>query len=99
MDNTVAIGLAKGTINAKRSKAMDMRFFWIVNRIKQKKYQVAHISGMWNLSDHFSKPLPKHKFYQFLKLIAINLDSEKTLPKLNIKTITFPKRCEKGYVV
>ena len=27
MDNSVAIGLAQGTINAKRSKAMDMRFF------------------------------------------------------------------------
>jgi hypothetical protein len=26
MDNTIAIGLALGTINAKRSKAMDMRF-------------------------------------------------------------------------
>jgi hypothetical protein len=99
MDNTVAIGLAQGTINAKRSKAMDMRFFWIVDRIKQKQFQVAHIPGMWNLSDHFTKPLPKQKFYQFLKFIAINLDSEKPLPKLNIKTITFPKRCEKGCVV
>jgi hypothetical protein len=99
MDNTVAIGLAQGTINAKRSKAMDMRFFWIVDRIKQKQFIVQHIPGMWNLADHFTKPLPKHKFYQFLEFIAVNLDSEKPLPKLQVKTVTFPKRSEKGCVV
>ena len=99
MDNTVAIGLALGTINAKRSKAMDMRFFWIVDRIKKKQFIVEHIPGMWNLADHFTKPLPKHKFYQFLEFIAVNLDSEKPLPKLQVKTVTFPKRCEKGCVV
>ncbi len=60
IDNTVAIALAQGTINAKRSKSMDMRFFWIVDRIKQKQYRVAHIPGMWNLADHFTKSLPKN---------------------------------------
>jgi hypothetical protein len=99
MDNTVAIGLALGTINAKRSKAMDMRFFWIVDRIKQKQFIVDHIPGMWNLADHFTKPLPKHKFYQFFEFIAINLDNEKPVPKLQVKTVTFPKRSEKGCVV
>jgi hypothetical protein len=55
---------------------------------------------MWNLADHFTKPLPKHKFYQFLEFfIAINLDKEMPLPKLQVKTVTFPKRCEKGCVV
>jgi hypothetical protein len=44
MDNTVAIGLALGTINAKRSKAMDMRFFWIIDRIKQKQFTVELFS-------------------------------------------------------
>jgi hypothetical protein len=92
MDNTVAIGLALGTINQKRSKAMDMRFFWIVDRIKQKQFIVQHIPGKWNLADHFTKPLPKHKFYQFMEFIAINLDKEIPLPKLQIKTVTFPKR-------
>jgi hypothetical protein len=43
MDNTVTIGLALGQINAKRSKAMDMRFFWIVDRIKQRQFTVEHI--------------------------------------------------------
>jgi hypothetical protein len=101
MDKTVAIGLAQGTINAKRSKAMDMRFFWIVDRIKQKQFIVEHIPGigMWNLADHFTKPLPKHKSYQFFEFIAINLDNEIPVPKLQVKTVTFLKRSEKGCVV
>jgi hypothetical protein len=91
MDNTVAIGLAEGNINARRSKAMDMRFFWLVDRVQKKQFKVAHISGCWNIADHFTKPLPKHKFYQFLQYLAVNLDNEALQPKLNIKTVTFRK--------
>ncbi len=29
IDNTVAIGSANDTMNKKRSKSMDMRFFWL----------------------------------------------------------------------
>jgi hypothetical protein len=35
MDNSVAIGLASGKMNAKRSKSIDMRFFWLVDRVEQ----------------------------------------------------------------
>ncbi len=34
-DNTSAIGLANDTIKQKRSKAIDMRFHWIRDRIRQ----------------------------------------------------------------
>jgi hypothetical protein len=78
---------------------MDMRFFWIVDRVKQNQFKVQHIPGMWNIADHFTKPLPKHKFYQFFEFIAINLDNEEPQPKLTMKTVTFTKRCEKGCVV
>ena len=42
MDNTVELGLASGQMNAKRSKSMDMRFFWLVDR-------VASNNSMWNM--------------------------------------------------
>jgi hypothetical protein len=54
---------------------------------------------MWNLAVHFTKPLPKQKFYQFFEFIAINLDNEKPVPELQVKTVTIPKRSEKGCVV
>jgi hypothetical protein len=34
-DNTTATGYSNGTIKQKRTKAMDMRFYWIKDRVKQ----------------------------------------------------------------
>ena len=92
MDNTVAIGLATNTINAKRSKAMDMRYFWIIDRVAQKQFIIQHIPGIWNLADHFTKPLPKHKFYQFLQYMAVNLDNEEAVLKEKPSTITIKQQ-------
>jgi hypothetical protein len=91
MDNTVAIGIATESINAKRSKSMDMRFFWIVDRIRQGQFKTLHIAGIWNLADFFTKPLPKQKFYQFLEYLVVNLDNEDPEVKLKCKTVTFLK--------
>jgi hypothetical protein len=38
VDNTVAEGLAIDTINAKRWKIMDVRFFWLRDRIKNRNF-------------------------------------------------------------
>ena len=91
MDNTVALGLAQGSLNAKRSKSMDMRLFWLVDRVKQKQFIVDHIPGIWNIADHFTKPLPKGKFYQFFPFLAVNMDNEPEPNRLKSVTITIPK--------
>ena len=91
MDNTVALGLASGTINAKRSKSMDMRFFWLIDRVAQQQFYVDHIPGQWNIADPFTKPLPKAKFYHFFTYIVINMDEEPQEPEQKSSTITYPK--------
>jgi hypothetical protein len=45
VDNTVAQGLATDTVNAKRSKSMDVRFFWLRDRIRKSQFYVKHIKG------------------------------------------------------
>ena len=92
MDNTVAIGIATNTINAKRSKAMEMRYFWIIDRVAQKQFNVQHIPGIWNIADHFTKALPKHKFYQFFQYMAVNLDNEEAISKEKPSTITIKQQ-------
>ena len=93
MDNTVAIGIATESINAKRSESMDMRFFWLVDRVRQGQFVVKHVSGQWNIADHFTKPLPKATtFLQFLYYLAINMDTETAVIPSKIQTITLPKR-------
>jgi hypothetical protein len=87
MDNTVALGIASGKMNAKRTKSMDMRFFWLVDRVKQQQFVVQHIPGAWNNADHFTKPLPKNKFYQFIPFLCANTDNEPREPQLKVSTV------------
>ena len=43
------------TIKQKRSKAMDMRFYWIVDRVLQRMFKVYWAPRSINLTDYFSK--------------------------------------------
>jgi hypothetical protein len=38
--NATATGCSNGTIKQKRTKAMDMRFYWIKERVKQGQFNV-----------------------------------------------------------
>jgi hypothetical protein len=39
-DNITATGYSNGTIKQKRTKAMDMQFYWIKERVKQGQFNV-----------------------------------------------------------
>jgi hypothetical protein len=91
IDNTVAEGLAADTINARRSKSMDVRFFWLRDRIQRGQFKVQHLAGRWNISDFFTKSLPKDKFMQFFAYLVVNLDLEVQAPRLKRITVTMAK--------
>ncbi len=92
MNNTIAL--------VKRSKSMDMRFFWLVDRVEQQQFVVSHIAGIWNIADHFKKPLPKNKFDQFFHFLVVNMDNEPKTTKQKTVTVTVSKRnVTKGSVV
>ena len=57
-DNTVATGLANDTIKPKRTKAMDMRFYWIKDRVNQGQFRIFWKPGDGNLADYFTKHHP-----------------------------------------
>jgi hypothetical protein len=54
-DNTSATGYSNGTIKQKRTKAMDMRFYWIKDSVKQGQFNVYRGPGFQNLADYFTK--------------------------------------------
>ena len=54
-DNQCAKGIATETVKQKRSKAMDMRFYWIRDRINQGQFKVIWRRGLTNLADYFTK--------------------------------------------
>ena len=42
-------------IQHKRSKETDMRFYWVIDRVKQKHLDVFWKAGVRNLGDYFAK--------------------------------------------
>jgi hypothetical protein len=54
-NNTTATGYNNGTIKQKRTKAMDMRFYWIKDWVKQGQFKIYWRPGYQNLADYFTK--------------------------------------------
>jgi len=67
-DNSTANGFLNERIKAKRTKAIDMRFFWPVDRMHQNQFTIYWKPGITNLGDYHSKHHPsshhqKMRFY------------------------------------
>jgi hypothetical protein len=54
-DNTTSTGYINGTIKQKRTWSMDMRFYWVKDRVKQGLFHVCWGPGYQNLGDYFTK--------------------------------------------
>jgi Reverse transcriptase (RNA-dependent DNA polymerase) len=57
-DNSTAEGILNCTIKQKRSQAIDMRYYWLQDRIQQKQFQVHWKPGPENFADYFTKHFP-----------------------------------------
>jgi hypothetical protein len=54
-DNSTAFGILNETIQKKRSKAMDMRYHWLTDRVRQKQFDIYWRAGRKNLGDYHTK--------------------------------------------
>ena len=50
-DNTTAIGISTDSVKQKRSKAMDMRFYWTRDRVRQGQFHIYWKPGKYNKAD------------------------------------------------
>ena len=57
-DNSCAVGIANDEVKQKRSKAIDMRYHWIRDQVRQQKFTVVWEKGSTNLADYFTKAHP-----------------------------------------
>ena len=53
--NTFAVGFSNGTVEQKRSKAIDMQFYWIWDRSKKGQFIIYWWPGTQNLGDYHTK--------------------------------------------
>ena len=54
-DNSFASGFANKQIKQRRSKAIDMRFYWTQDRVDQGQFKIYWAKGTDNLADYFTK--------------------------------------------
>ncbi len=57
-DNSTAYGIVNLSIRQRRSRAMDMRFYWVRDRVRQNHFLVYWKPGRENLGDYFTKHHP-----------------------------------------
>ena len=54
-DNNTAEGIIKGTLKQKRSKSIDMRFYWLKDQQEQGQFDICWEPGKINLADYTTK--------------------------------------------
>jgi hypothetical protein len=54
-DYATAAGIANNSIKKQRSRAMEMRFFWVADQVQRKLFDVHWYPGKENLADYFTK--------------------------------------------
>ena len=57
-DNLTACGILNKTCKQTRSKAIDMNYYWVRDRISQKQFNLIWKKGSENLADYFTKHHP-----------------------------------------
>ena len=81
LDNTTAFGILTKQLIPKRSKAIDMRFFWLRDRVNQNQFHLYWNKGDDNLADYFTKQHSAQHHKQMRKiLMASYLVGSITLP-------------------
>ena len=82
-DNAAAVNVLNTVIPPKRSRSMDMRFFWTVCRIQQGQFKLIWLPGAVNLADYFTKTHPTAHYKAirstFIQDPLLSLDKQRIL--------------------
>jgi hypothetical protein len=54
-DNATAVGNANNTVKRQRSRSMEMRYFWVCDKVAQDAYNIKWHPGQENLANYQSK--------------------------------------------
>jgi hypothetical protein len=78
-DNSTAFGILNETIKQKRLKAMDMRYHWLADRVRQTQFDVYWRPGRENIGDYHTKHHPEQHHKDMRGLILHQADSLQVL--------------------
>ena len=84
-DNECGEGIINNTVKQRRSKSLDMRFYWVKCRIAQEKFKLLWRSGLENIADYFTN-------------LHAQVHHKKTRPIYVTNSLT-PRGCNKGVFI
>lgn len=83
-DNSTAVGLANDTVKIAKTKAIDMRYHWLRDRVRQGQFRVEWVSKHKNIADFFTKALPVHVHQSTARwLVRIPTTNPKRIARTN----------------
>jgi hypothetical protein len=81
-DNSTAAGIMNRKVKQQRSKAMDMRFYWVQDRVDQKQFRIYWAPGRTNLADFPTKHHPPTHHRMMRPVMLGQLDALKAFERL-----------------
>jgi len=69
--NRSAMELAKNPVNHERIQHIDVRFHFIREHMKKGSVELVHVASQDQVTDIFTKPLPKVLFEKYKKMIGM----------------------------
>ena len=73
VDNETAIGFIKSTMKQKRTKGIDMRFYWVIESVNQNQFMSYWRPGANNVGDYVSKHHPPAHYQTMRPKTFVNL--------------------------
>jgi hypothetical protein len=74
-DISTAYGILNETIKQKRSKSMDMKYYWLQDRVRQKQFDVYWCPGKGNLGDYHTKHHPAQHHQDMIPILLHQANS------------------------
>jgi hypothetical protein len=86
-DNSTAQGIANDTIKQRRSKAIDMRYYWVRDRVAQQHFVIMWAPGKTNLGDYHTKHHSARHHREVRPFYVREWNSPKNVPKHQLSNL------------
>jgi hypothetical protein len=70
-DSNNARLIVMNPLNTARTRCVDIRYKWIIDRVQKKELVIEHISGTEMAADGLTKPLLREKHQQFVRMLGM----------------------------
>jgi hypothetical protein len=66
-DSANALAIAMNPFERQRTRHIDIRFKWIIDRVKKQAFRLQHVGTEFQVADGFTKGLSKDKHREFVR--------------------------------